>query len=139
MLSNRLPPRIVTSAATLVSNTLYPLFLRLRIRTVPKIIPNNFETHYSLAFLLHYAQRCYLLLFSKENSWYVVVGPIGHWPLIGRETVFWHLLEMAKTHTHIDNKRAFYITRLVKAELRWIVTGLARLAWSGLWTLRRSC
>jgi Trk-type K+ transport system membrane component len=78
MLNNRLPPRVVTSAAILVGNTLYPLFLRLRIRIVPKIIPNNFEMYDSPAFLLHYAQRCYLLLFSKENSWYVVVGPIGH-------------------------------------------------------------
>jgi Trk-type K+ transport system membrane component len=67
MLNNRLPPRIITIAAILIGNTLYPLFLRLRIQIVPKIIPNNFETHDSLAFLLHYARRCYLL-FPERNS-----------------------------------------------------------------------
>jgi hypothetical protein len=53
MLNNRLPPRIVTCAAILVGNALYPLF---RMRIIPKIIPGNFETHDSLAFLVHYAQ-----------------------------------------------------------------------------------
>jgi len=28
------------------------------------------------------------------------------------------------TCTHIDKKQAFYMTRLVKAELRWIATAL---------------
>src|SRR5256885_7040305 len=98
MLKNCLPPRIVTSAAILVGNTLCPLFLRLRIRIVPKIIPNNFETHDSLAFLLHCASDPTFSSFSKTAGMvrWAQSAIITLWA----ERLFWHLLEMARTHTH---------------------------------------
>jgi Trk-type K+ transport system membrane component len=68
---------IVTGTAILIGNTLYPVFLRLVIWILSKIIPKDSEKHHSLAFLLHHPRRCYLLLFPKKNTWYLLTIQVG--------------------------------------------------------------
>ena len=67
----------MTGTSILIGNTLYPVFLRLIIWTLSKIIPKDSETHHSLMFLLHHPRRCYLLLFPKKNTWYLLFIQVG--------------------------------------------------------------
>jgi Trk-type K+ transport system membrane component len=68
---------IVTGAAILIGNTLYPVFLRLIIWILSKIVPKDSETRHSLAFLLRHPRRCYLLLFPKKTTWYLLLIQVG--------------------------------------------------------------
>lgn len=63
---------VVTGAAILAGNTLYPVFLRLVIWTLSKIVPKQSSVYHSLSFLLHHPRRCYLLLFPSKNTWYLL-------------------------------------------------------------------
>jgi Trk-type K+ transport system membrane component len=51
--------------------------LRLVIWLLSKTIPKDSETHHSLTFLLHHPRRCYLLLFPKKNTWYLLLIQVG--------------------------------------------------------------
>jgi potassium uptake Trk family protein len=63
---------IVSGAVILAGNTFYPIFLRAGIWLLSLIVPKHTEMHHSLAFLLQHPRRCYLLLFPKRTTWYLV-------------------------------------------------------------------
>ena len=80
----------------LIGNTLYPLFLSLRIQIVPKIVADNFETHHFLPFL-HPAM---LYPLFRERQLIYRGGDIWTLVLYGQRDYLLHLLEMARTRTH---------------------------------------
>ena len=75
-LSNNYLILIFTGMVTLAGNTLYPIFLRLSIILLSKIVPRNSEMHHSLTFLLHHPRRCYPFLFPAKNTWILLLVQI---------------------------------------------------------------
>ncbi|KAI9695015.1 MAG: hypothetical protein M1822_000632 [Bathelium mastoideum] len=63
---------IVTGATILAGNTFYPIFLRLWIWFMSLFVPRHSQLHHSFSFLLHHPRRCFLFLFPKKNTWYLV-------------------------------------------------------------------
>lgn len=62
-------PMILMSFLAFAGNTLYPVFLRLVIWTMSKLLPKHSPTQEPLAFLLNYPRRCYTLLFPSKPTW----------------------------------------------------------------------
>ncbi|KAG9495371.1 hypothetical protein J7337_013615 [Fusarium musae] len=62
-------PMILMSFLAFAGNTLYPVFLRLSIWIMSKLVPRTSPTQESLAFLLTYPRRCYTLLFPSGPTW----------------------------------------------------------------------
>lgn len=62
-------PMILMSFLAFAGNTLYPVFLRLVIWTMSKLLPKHSSTQEPLAFLLNYPRRCYTLLFPSKPTW----------------------------------------------------------------------
>ncbi|WZH45682.1 cation transport protein-domain-containing protein [Fusarium acuminatum] len=62
-------PMILMSFLAFAGNTLYPVFLRLVIWTMSKLLPKHSPTQEPLAFLLTYPRRCYTLLFPSKPTW----------------------------------------------------------------------
>lgn len=62
-------PMILMSFLAFAGNTLYPVFLRLSIWIMSKLVPKTSPTQESLAFLLTYPRRCYTLLFPSGPTW----------------------------------------------------------------------
>ncbi|KAF9774236.1 hypothetical protein IL306_007806 [Fusarium sp. DS 682] len=62
-------PMILMSFLAFAGNTLYPVFLRLTIWTMSKLMPRGSPTQKSLAFLLNYPRRFYTLLFPSGPTW----------------------------------------------------------------------
>ncbi|KAH7243116.1 hypothetical protein NW759_008367 [Fusarium solani] len=62
-------PMILMSFLAFAGNTLYPVFLRLVIWTMAKLIPKHSPTQEPLAFLLNHPRRCYTLLFPSQPTW----------------------------------------------------------------------
>ncbi|EGU87904.1 hypothetical protein FOXB_01590 [Fusarium oxysporum f. sp. conglutinans Fo5176] len=62
-------PMILMSFLAFAGNTLYPVFLRLSIWIMSKLVPKATPTQESLAFLLNYPRRCYTLLFPSGPTW----------------------------------------------------------------------
>ncbi|KAL5590804.1 hypothetical protein FOBRF1_014361 [Fusarium oxysporum] len=62
-------PMILMSFLAFAGNTLYPVFLRLGIWVMSKLVPKTSPTQESLAFLLNYPRRCYTLLFPSGPTW----------------------------------------------------------------------
>jgi Trk-type K+ transport system membrane component len=60
---------ILMSFLAFAGNTLYPVFLRLSIWIMSKLVPKTSPTHESLSFLLTYPRRCYTLLFPSGPTW----------------------------------------------------------------------
>ena len=82
---------IVTGAAILGGNTLYPVFLRLCIWLLHKAVRKGTELHHSLSFLLQHPRRCYILLFPKKNTWILLTVQVSI-SLIA--WIFWILLSI---------------------------------------------
>ncbi|KAF5586466.1 potassium transporter TRK-1 [Fusarium pseudocircinatum] len=66
-------PMILMSFLAFAGNTLYPVFLRLSIWIMSKLVPKTSPTQESLAFLLTYPRRCYTLLFPSGPTWILFV------------------------------------------------------------------
>ena len=62
-------PMILMSFLAFAGNTLYPVFLRLIIWLMSKVMPKNSSIQEPLAFLLNYPRRCYTLLFPSQPTW----------------------------------------------------------------------
>ncbi|CAG9951597.1 unnamed protein product [Clonostachys rosea f. rosea IK726] len=62
-------PMIVFSFLAFAGNTLYPVFLRLVIWTMSKIVPRTSQMQEPLSFLLNHPRRCYTLLFPSRPTW----------------------------------------------------------------------
>ncbi|KAI9745271.1 MAG: hypothetical protein M1818_001551 [Claussenomyces sp. TS43310] len=63
---------IFSGIGIVAGNMFYPVFLRLFIWLISKVVPQHSQLHHSLSFLLHHPRRCYLFLFPKKNTWYLV-------------------------------------------------------------------
>ncbi|KAI9801200.1 MAG: hypothetical protein M1825_003474 [Sarcosagium campestre] len=62
-------PMLVMSFLALAGNTCYPVFLRLSIWTMSKLVPKHSSVKESLDFLLEHPRRCYTLLFPSGPTW----------------------------------------------------------------------
>ncbi|VUC24994.1 unnamed protein product [Clonostachys rosea] len=62
-------PMIIFSFLAFAGNTLYPVFLRLLIWTMSKIVSRTSQMQEPLSFLLNHPRRCYTLLFPSRPTW----------------------------------------------------------------------
>ncbi|KHN97531.1 Potassium transport protein, high-affinity [Metarhizium album ARSEF 1941] len=62
-------PLFVSTLLTLAGNTLYPVFLRLILWIMSKVVARTSATQESLQFLLDHPRRCYMLLFPRGTTW----------------------------------------------------------------------
>lgn len=62
-------PMIAMSFLAFAGNTLYPVFLRLVIWTISKVMPRNSRIQEPVSFLLAHPRRCYTLLFPSRVTW----------------------------------------------------------------------
>ncbi|KAH6706528.1 cation transport protein-domain-containing protein [Leptodontidium sp. MPI-SDFR-AT-0119] len=61
----------------LAGNTCYPIFLRLLIWTLLKLIPKNqawSDDRNTLRFLLDHPRRCYTNLFPSQHTWWLLIS-----------------------------------------------------------------
>ncbi|KAL8399860.1 hypothetical protein RB594_000325 [Gaeumannomyces avenae] len=62
-------PMLVMTFLAFAGNTCYPIFLRLIIFTMSKLVPKKSATKEHLQFLLDHPRRCYTLLFPSKPTW----------------------------------------------------------------------
>ena len=62
-------PMFIMSFLAFAGNTLYPVFLRLVIWIMSKVVPRDSATQEPLSFLLNHPRRCYTLLFPRGTTW----------------------------------------------------------------------
>lgn len=62
-------PMLVLTFLAFAGNTFYPIFLRLVIWVMSKVVPKKSSTKESLQFLLDHPRRCYALLFPSKPTW----------------------------------------------------------------------
>ena len=62
-------PMFIMSVLAFAGHTFYPVFLRLVIWTISKLLPRNSLTQDPLHFLLDHPRRCYTLLFPSRPTW----------------------------------------------------------------------
>lgn len=62
-------PMFIMSFLAFAGNTFYPVFLRLLIWLMTKILPRGSPTQDPLNFLLDHPRRCYTLLFPSKPTW----------------------------------------------------------------------
>lgn len=57
----------------LAGNTAFPIFLRLIIWTLSKLVPQGSRTKETFQFLLDHPRRCFIYLFPSHNTWLLVI------------------------------------------------------------------
>ncbi|KAI1431374.1 cation transporter [Xylaria sp. CBS 124048] len=62
-------PLLVMTFLTYAGNTCYPIFLRLILWVMSKLVSSSSSTYESLRFLLDHPRRCYTLLFPSTPTW----------------------------------------------------------------------
>lgn len=62
-------PLFLSTFLTFAGNTLYPVFLRLVLWTMSKVVPRKAAMQECLQFLLDHPRRCYTLLFPRGTTW----------------------------------------------------------------------
>ncbi|OCL14097.1 TrkH-domain-containing protein [Glonium stellatum] len=70
---------ITMSLLILAGNTCYPIFLRLIVWTLFKLMPDNeywCESRKTLRFLLDHPRRCYTNLFPSQHTWWLLIAVI---------------------------------------------------------------
>ena len=71
---------ITMSLMILAGNTCYPIFLRLILWTLWKLVPDTGKWHehkHTLRFLLDHPRRCYTNLFPSRHTWWLLAAVIG--------------------------------------------------------------
>ncbi|ORY75670.1 cation transport protein-domain-containing protein [Leucosporidium creatinivorum] len=63
---------IVMCILILGGNTAYPIFLRLCIWIISKLVPRQSRTRETLQFLLDHPRRCFIYLFPSHQTWFLV-------------------------------------------------------------------
>ncbi|KDE09713.1 hypothetical protein MVLG_00116 [Microbotryum lychnidis-dioicae p1A1 Lamole] len=66
------PLIVVMSILILGGNTAYPVFLRICIWIIFKLVPRRSRTRETLQFLLDHPRRCYIYLFPSHQTWFLV-------------------------------------------------------------------
>ncbi|KAK6344905.1 hypothetical protein TWF718_006856 [Orbilia javanica] len=70
---------VTMSFLILAGNTCFPIFLRLILWTLYKILPENdyfHETKRALGFLLRHPRRCFTHLFPPQHTWWLLIAVI---------------------------------------------------------------
>lgn len=62
-------PMLVTSFLAYAGETFYPIFMRLVIWTMSKLVPKQSSVKETLQFLLDHPRRCSMLLFPRRPTW----------------------------------------------------------------------
>lgn len=62
-------PMLIMTFLAFAGNTFYPVFLRLVIWTMSKLVPTHSTMKEPLQFLLDHPRRCYTLLFPSQPTW----------------------------------------------------------------------
>ncbi|BGP36458.1 hypothetical protein JCM10449v2_000359 [Rhodotorula kratochvilovae] len=63
---------IVMGFLILGGNTAFPVFLRLLIWTLSKVVPRRSQIRETLQFLLDHPRRCFIYLFPSHQTWFLV-------------------------------------------------------------------
>lgn len=58
-------------------NTSFPIFLRLNIWGISKLVPASSRLHETLKFLLDHPRRCFVYLFPSTQTWFLVLVMVG--------------------------------------------------------------
>ncbi|KAG8168998.1 hypothetical protein KVR01_001747 [Diaporthe batatas] len=62
-------PMLIMTFLAFAGNTCYPIFLRLVVWTMFKLVPSRSSLKETLRFLLDHPRRCYTLLFPSRATW----------------------------------------------------------------------
>ena len=82
---------IVIGTAILAGNTFFPIFLRIVIWVMSKMVSQKSRLHHTLMFLLHHPRRCFFMLFPATNTWWLAaIQASMHLGLL----VFWIILQI---------------------------------------------
>jgi potassium uptake Trk family protein len=68
---------IIAGALALMGQTQFPIFLRLTIWTMQKIVPKGSRLRNTLQFLLQHPRRCFIYLFPSKQTWYLLAIQIA--------------------------------------------------------------
>ena len=83
----------------LAGNTCYPIFLRLFVWALRKVLPDNedwSDTRYTLQFLLDHPRRCYTNLFPSQHTWWLFLSVVT---LNGIDCAAFALLNVSRDFT----------------------------------------
>lgn len=70
-------PMTCVAFLILAGNTAFPIFLRLFIWMLSKLVPSSSRVHESLTFLLDHPRRCFVYLFPSPQTWFLVLALLG--------------------------------------------------------------
>jgi len=83
----------------LAGNTCFPIFLRLIVWTMWKLLPDNEQWHgerSTLRFLLDHPRRCYTNLFPSQHTWWLLLS------VVTLNGIDWAAFEILNVSTRIS-------------------------------------